>query len=317
MRTLGASAIALLAWILAFAQSLALLGVTPAAAAVRSKLVVGDALSWPTPCPANIQCNTDAYIVTSPDGTTKLAITGTTPGSSGGVLTLTGPNVFWSSGVQGAIGATMQADGNFVVFGADGNAIWNSGTSGHPGAILSVDVSEVSIVDESKNVLWRQTYSAAAQCLAAMQEVQVEKLTVTLASNDRASFAAALRDPTVAQCEKNLLAAATASLPGAACTLAQTMPLDPVNSPKAAAANALQQTDGDTDGQFYTMCYSPYIAELDHQQCVSYCANASNRASCNYTSIPACEDRCFQSPAGPCPTLHRTVPVPVPINNVH
>jgi hypothetical protein len=52
----------------------------------------------------------------------------------------------WNSGTYGNVNAyaKMQADGNVVVYAADGRALWNSGTYDHPGA--SVVVQDDGIV---------------------------------------------------------------------------------------------------------------------------------------------------------------------------
>ena len=46
--------------------------------------------------------------------------------------------VVWAAGTEGNPGAraTMQGDGNFVVYAADGRPLWASHTEGHPGAVL-------------------------------------------------------------------------------------------------------------------------------------------------------------------------------------
>jgi hypothetical protein len=287
-------------------------------AAPRSQLAVGEALSWPTPCPPNIQCVAGYDTVTSPDGSTTLTISGSANGVAGGTLQLHGPNVSWSSGVSGAVAAVMQSDGNFVAFNAAGQQIWSSYTSGHAGATLKVDTSEVTIVTPDKQVIWRATYTAQQQCQAATQAVQAENLKVTLDADDQKAFAGALSQRNVAQCENQLLAKATASLASSACSIAQTMPLDPANSPKAAAAQALKQADGDAAGQFYTQCYSPYIAQLDKQACTSFCTNMSNLKACKFTSPSQCEADCFGArPVGSnCPVLVKTPMQPSPYGPV-
>ncbi|MFI5531438.1 hypothetical protein ACIA8O_23185 [Kitasatospora sp. NPDC051853] len=61
------------------------------------------------------------------------------------VLRLTAPGnpsgpPLWHSNTWGNDGAyaTMQADGNFVVYRQNGTALWSSGTYGHPGSCLDV-----------------------------------------------------------------------------------------------------------------------------------------------------------------------------------
>jgi hypothetical protein len=128
-----------------------------------------------------------------------------------------------------------------------------------------------------------------------MHEAQAENLKVTLNPTALAAFATALKDPTVAQCEANVLAAVTASLPTSACTIAETMPLDPVNSPKQAVAAAFQQAESNSGGQFYGNCYSPYIAMLDREACRSFCDSVNNLRACNLTSFSECQGKCFGS----------------------
>jgi hypothetical protein len=292
----------------------AILLVAPAMANPRSQLAPGEAVSWPTPCPPTIQCPSGYDAVTSPDGLTTINITGGAPGSPGGALVLQGPNVSWSSGTQGAVVALMQADGDFVAYDITGRQIWSSGTSGNPGAFLRVDPSEVSIITPSNKIIWRETYTLQGQCQAAMHEAQVENLKVILDPSDLAAFATALKDPTVAQCEANVLAAATASLPMSACTIAESMPLDPANSPKQAVTAAFQQAESNSGGQFYGNCYSPYIAALDNEACRSFCDSASNLSACKLTSYSECQSKCFGSsiPQGCAIPIARNPQIPSP-----
>jgi hypothetical protein len=135
-------------------------------------------------------------------------------------------------------------------------------------------------------------YTAQDQCQAATKLAQTENLKVTLDPNDTKAFQTALNVASVAQCENALLAKATASLPTLACTIAQTLPLDSVNSPKKAVAAALQQLDGDAAGQFYTACYSPWIAQQNVAACDAFCKNASNLKQCKFSTTAACDTAC-------------------------
>jgi hypothetical protein len=178
-----------------FAPVMLALLVAPTFADPRSELTAGQAVSWPTPCPPLVQCG--GYdVVTSPDGSTTLKITGGSPSSPGGSLVLRGPNVSWSSATQGAVVAVMQAEGDFVAYDITGREVWSSGTSGNPGAVLKVDTSQVSIFNASGSLIWRATYTVQGQCQVAMHEAQTENLHVTLDPSDLAAFATALRDPT-------------------------------------------------------------------------------------------------------------------------
>jgi hypothetical protein len=259
----------------------------PATANPRSQLTPGQALSWPTPCPPGVQCVGGYDAVTSTDGSTILKIVGGSSSSPGGTLVLQGPNVSWSSGIQGAVVAIMQTDGNFVAYDVLGREIWSSGTSGNPGAFLRIDPSAASIFTPTNTLRWRATYTVQSQCQAAMHVAQAQNLKVTLDPSAVAAFATALADPIAAQCEANVLNAATASLPTAACTIAETLPLDPSNSPGQAATEAFQQAEGNAGGQFYANCYSPYIAKLDDRLCTSFCESVNNLRACHFTTFTA------------------------------
>lgn len=77
---------------------------------------------------------------------------------SDGNLVLYGPGgAIWSSGTAGYGGlfAEMQADGNFVVYHANGADPWDSGTAGIPGAELRLqDDGYIVVYDTGGNVPW-------------------------------------------------------------------------------------------------------------------------------------------------------------------
>jgi hypothetical protein len=51
--------------------------------------------------------------------------------------------------------AVMQADGNFVLYGADGTAYWDTGTWGHPGSrIVLQDDGDLVVYSPSNETLW-------------------------------------------------------------------------------------------------------------------------------------------------------------------
>ena len=46
----------------------------------------------------------------------------------------------WNSGTNGhaVVDATMQSDGNFVIYGPNNVVLWYSRTNGHAGAVLQI-----------------------------------------------------------------------------------------------------------------------------------------------------------------------------------
>lgn len=88
----------------------------------------------------------------SPNGTVGLHYQGD------GNLVLYGPSgPLWSSDTHGTSGgfATMQGDGNFVVYDAGGQPVWATDTSGLPGAELRVqDDGYLVLYDAGNSVLW-------------------------------------------------------------------------------------------------------------------------------------------------------------------
>jgi len=61
----------------------------------------------------------------------------------------------WNSGTygKGATQAVMQADGNFVIYNAQGVALWNTGTYGHPGAYAQIQKNGAFVIC-SGTLLW-------------------------------------------------------------------------------------------------------------------------------------------------------------------
>lgn len=64
-------------------------------------------------------------------------------------------SVVWATYTQGKGGvqAVMQTDGNFVIYNAAGKAIWNTGSAGQPGAYAQVQ-SNGAFVIMKENVVW-------------------------------------------------------------------------------------------------------------------------------------------------------------------
>jgi hypothetical protein len=73
--------------------------------------------------------------VTSCDGRFVLVL-----GGDGNLVLYEGSTALWSAGTAGKAGvrATMQGDGNFVVYDGGGNPLWASNTAGNNGAYLTV-----------------------------------------------------------------------------------------------------------------------------------------------------------------------------------
>jgi hypothetical protein len=132
-----------------------LAGGPSAAAATVGELVGGQSISMPASCPSGVTCNSATHSLTSPDGSTTLAIQAGQccfgscwgcQGAWGGVLDLVDGSSTWSAGIDDIVAAQMGTDGNFVAYDANGDIVWQSDTSGHPGAFLSVTASEVSVM---------------------------------------------------------------------------------------------------------------------------------------------------------------------------
>jgi hypothetical protein len=65
------------------------------------------------------------------------------------------PNVLWASGTNGsgAVRATMQTDGNFVLYNAQGQAVWATRTNGNPGAYMIMQ-GDGNLVIYAANGTW-------------------------------------------------------------------------------------------------------------------------------------------------------------------
>jgi hypothetical protein len=197
-----------------------------------------------------------------------------------------GGNATFSSGA-GLI--TLQAD---QLLTADASYPSCIGYTNGTGETSNIAYGQVSSTPSTTLTQSFSAYTAQAQCQAAMTLVQMQNPKVTLAASDTKAFQTALNVPSVAQCENTLLQQATASLPTLACTIAKTLPLDPGNSPTMAVAAALQQSDQNLSGQFFTTCYSPYIKGLDAASCDTFCGNASNVKACNFPNSAVCASKC-------------------------
>jgi hypothetical protein len=63
----------------------------------------------------------------------------------------------WAAGTYNNAGAyaTMQADGNFVIYAANGHPLWSTNTSGNPGAFLVIQTDgNVVLYDADSRPLW-------------------------------------------------------------------------------------------------------------------------------------------------------------------
>jgi hypothetical protein len=73
-------------------------------------------------------------------------------------LVLYTPNAIWSTNTWGRgtnCYATMQTDGNFVLYSGTNKALWSSNTWGHPGAYLDLQVDRNLVVyDKNRHALW-------------------------------------------------------------------------------------------------------------------------------------------------------------------
>ncbi|MCS7479464.1 LysM peptidoglycan-binding domain-containing protein [Umezawaea endophytica] len=71
--------------------------------------------------------------------------------ADGNLVLNDGGDVVWASGTNGseATTATLQEDGNFVLYTASGNSVWSSDTSGNPGSRLVVQADRNVVVYNS------------------------------------------------------------------------------------------------------------------------------------------------------------------------
>jgi hypothetical protein len=68
-----------------------------------------------------------------------------------------GTEVAWATNTagQGAVRATMQTDGNFVLYDRNGHAVWATGTEGNPGASLWLQGDgNIVLLSAAYKVLW-------------------------------------------------------------------------------------------------------------------------------------------------------------------
>jgi hypothetical protein len=79
------------------------------------------------------------------------------PGGDLQLLSATGGRVLWATGTDGNPGAyaTMQADGNFVLYAADGHPLWSAGTYGVTSAHVTVRNDDtLAVINATDAVQW-------------------------------------------------------------------------------------------------------------------------------------------------------------------